>query len=58
MTQTQAPSPAFGIVTTLAGGNGGTESGSANGVGTAATFYIPHGIAPSADGSFALVVSV
>ena len=53
----QASAQAMETVTTLAGGNGGTASGSANGVGTIATFNNPNGVALSVDGSFALVVS-
>ena len=53
----QVSAQATGIVTTLAGGNGGTASGSANGVGTIATFSSPAGVALSVNGSFALVVS-
>ena len=53
----QASAQAMGTVTTLAGGNGSTAIGSTNGVGTAATFYYPDGVALSANGSFALVVS-
>ena len=33
------------MVTTLAGGNGGTNSGTSNGVGTVATFYNPYTLA-------------
>lgn len=44
-----------GIVTTLAGG---ATSGRADGVGVAATFYSPEGIAVDASGTFALVVRV
>ena len=44
-------------VATAAGGNGGTASGSANGVGTIATFNRPVGVALSVNASFALVVS-
>ena len=53
----QASAQTMGTVTTLAGGNGGTASGSANGVGTNATFNGPVGVALSVNGSFALVVS-
>ena len=53
----QASAQATGTVTTLAGGNGSTASGSANGVGTNATFNGPVGVALSVNGSFALVVS-
>ena len=42
---------ASGAVTTLAGGNGTTQSGSANGVGTAATFNLPLGVAADAAGT-------
>ncbi len=38
------------VVTTLAGGNGGTTSGSANGQGTFATFNNPIGVAVDASG--------
>ena len=34
-----------GLVTTLAGGAGGTDQGCLDGVGTAATFYWPYGVA-------------
>ena len=54
----QASAQAIWTVTTLAGGNGGTASGSTNGVGTAARFDNPAGVALSADGSLALVVSI
>ena len=33
------------MVSTVAGGNGSTAQGSANGIGTAATFYHPIGVA-------------
>ena len=52
----QVSAQATGIVTTLAGGNGGTASGSANGVGTIATFRNPVGVALSVNASFSLVV--
>ena len=42
-----------GLVTTLAGRN---TSGRANGVGTAATFYFPYGVAVDAAGTTAIVV--
>ena len=61
LSQMQTPSAQaieYPIVTTLAGGNGGTESGSADGVGTTATFNNPFGVAQSSDRSFALIVSV
>jgi len=51
------PEASAQTVATLAGGNGGTLSGSANGVGTIATFSAPSAVALSAVGSFALVVS-
>ena len=47
----------WAAVATVAGGNGGTASGSANGVGTIATFNLPIGVALSVNASFALVVS-
>ena len=53
----QASAQAMGTVTTLAGGSGGTASGSANGVGTIGTFNLPFGVALSVNASFALVVS-
>ena len=52
----QASAQTMGTVTTVAGGNGGTASGSVNGVGTMATFNLPAGVALSVNGSFALVV--
>ena len=41
---------AFYSVTTLAGGNGGTTSGAANGVGTLAFFNQPFGVIPDSSG--------
>jgi hypothetical protein len=46
-----------GAVTTLAGGLGGTTSGFADGVGTAATFNQPKGVAMDAAGVLVVVVS-
>jgi serine/threonine protein kinase, bacterial len=40
-----------GVVTTLAGGNGGTASGSADGTGTNATFSNPRGVAVLPNGN-------
>jgi hypothetical protein len=40
-----------GVVRTLAGGNGGTAPGSANGQGTNATFQFPQGVAVDASGT-------
>ena len=45
-----------GLVTTLAGGNGGIADGYADGLGTAATFNYPEGVSIAPDGSYALVV--
>lgn len=42
-------------VTTIAGGNGGTSTGYANGFGTSATFNSPYGIGISSDNSYALI---
>ena len=53
----RASAQTMGAVTTLAGGNGGTTSGSVNGAGTAATFSGPYGVTLGVNGSFALVVS-
>ena len=53
-----ASAQAMWTVTTVAGGNGGTASGSVNGVGTIATFSYPVGVALSVNASFALVVSI
>lgn len=47
-----------GLVTTLAGGLGGTAYGFANGTGTAAAFHGPSGVAIDAAGSIAIVVRV
>ena len=44
----------LGVVSTLAGQAGST--GSTNGIGTNARFYLPHGIALDAAGTFAVVV--
>jgi hypothetical protein len=41
----------LGVVTTLAGGAGGTTAGSANGTGTAATFSFPWGVGVLPDGN-------
>lgn len=46
----------IGIVTTLAGGLGGTTSGHADGVGTAATFNVPSYVAVDVPGTVAVVV--
>jgi hypothetical protein len=51
---TPTPSPSYcspGVVATLAGGNGATQSGAANGIGTAATFTNPTGVAVDAMGN-------
>ena len=44
-------------VVTLAGGQGNSEQGYADGRGKAALFRTPHGVALSLDSTFALVVS-
>jgi NHL repeat len=44
-----------GVVTTLAGGNGGTASGSANGTGTNATFSYPSGVAVLPNGNIVVL---
>lgn len=45
-----------GTVRTLAGGNGATTAGYADGVGTAAQFNVPVGVAVVNNGAFAVVV--
>ena len=45
----------IGTVTTLAGGLGGTTSGHADGVGTAASFNVPSYVAVDAAGTVAVV---
>lgn len=45
-----------GFVATLAGGLGGVTSGSADGVGSVATFYRPSSVAVDAAGVIAIVV--
>ena len=51
---------AHSAVTTLAGGGcrGCMSSGSANGIGTAARFYYPYGVAMDPAATFALVVGL
>ena len=44
------------LVSTLAGGGGATQPGSANGQGTAAAFNTPTGAAIGANGTIALIV--
>ena len=46
-----------GAVTTLAGGNGTTTRGFADGIGTATMFGAPAGAAINAAATFALIVS-
>lgn len=45
-----------GLVSTLAGGLGGVSSGHADGVGTAASFNNPNGVAVNNPGNYLVVV--
>ena len=46
----------IGIVSTLAGGNGATSAGNADGVGTVATFYSTWGCSLGANSGIAIIV--